>query len=86
MISWMPTAAGLIAAIGVAFLGSGEPVLHLPGVILSCIGTAALGLVAKQFNIHGGTVAAPTPPEVAAKVMGTAIPPCKPYPTEKDHD
>lgn len=68
MINWMPTVAGLLAAIGQGFLVSGEPVLHLPGIVLSVIGIAALGVVSKQFNVHGGTKVQPTPPEVEAKV------------------
>lgn len=70
MVNWMTTLFGLIAAVGAGFLGSNEPSLHMAGLILSIVGTAGLGITAKQFNVHGGTKAQATPPEVEAKVRG----------------
>jgi hypothetical protein len=73
--NWMPTVAGLIAAIGAGLVAANEPSLHLIGVILSVVGTALLGFVAKQYNVHGGTVAQATPPSVQAKsaIEGVAL-------------
>ena len=68
MVNWMPTVAGLLAAIGMGFVASGEQELHLIGVILSVVGTAMLGIVSKQFNVHGGTVAQATPAAIQAKM------------------
>ena len=70
MINWMPTVAGLCAAIGLGLTQSGESSLRIPGIILSVVGTALLGIVAKQYNVHGGTKVQPTPPEIAAIVEG----------------
>lgn len=67
MTNWMPTVAGLIAAIGVGLVATGEERLHLIGVIMSVVGTAALGVVAKQYNVHGGTIPQATPPTVQAE-------------------
>jgi len=81
MISWMPTVAGFLAALGPLLIVV-DPSLKVIGGIIGAIGVALLGVVSKQYNVHGGTVAAPTPPEVQVKVDGNM--PC-PYPTEKDH-
>lgn len=69
MKNWMPTVAGLLAAIGAGLVAVNEPQLRLPGIILNVIGTAMLGIVAKQYNVHGGTVAQATPPAVQAETV-----------------
>ena len=69
MKNWMPTVAGLLAAIGAGLVAVNEPELRLPGIILNVIGTAMLGVVAKQYNVHGGTVAQATPPAVQAEIV-----------------
>lgn len=67
MTNWMPTAAGFLAAFGLLLSQMDNPTVKLVGLILGAAGTAMLGLVAKQFNITGGSVPQASPPGVAIK-------------------
>jgi hypothetical protein len=69
----MPTVAGLLAAIGAGLVAVNEPSLRLPGIILNVLGTAMLGVVAKQYNVHGGTVPQATPLAVQAETLKEGI-------------
>jgi hypothetical protein len=69
MTNWKTTVASIIAAIGVGFTQSSDPTLKAIGTILTCLGTVLFGLVAKDFNVHGGTVAQGTPPLVQAESL-----------------
>lgn len=53
MENWKTTVGGLLLAIGTASLGAPIPEKYrwIPGVV-SAIGGAMLGLVAKDFNTH----------------------------------
>ena len=75
MTNWMPTVAGLLAAIGGILSGNADPTIKTIGMVVAAIGTALLGLVAKQYNVHGGTVAQATPPAVQVQmaVEGAAL-------------
>jgi len=80
MINWMTTVSGLLAAIGAGLIAVNEPSLRLPGIILNVVGTAVLGVVAKQYNVHGGTIPQGTPLKVEKEsmVMGFQIQPGEP--------
>ena len=69
MTNWMPTVAGLLAAIGGALTQMDNPTIKSIGTIMAAVGTILLGLVAKQFNVHGGTVAQATPPAVQEQTL-----------------
>jgi hypothetical protein len=68
MTNWMPTAAAILAAVGLGLSSMDDPTVKLIGQIMSVVGTALLGLVAKQYNVHGGTVAQATPAAVQEKM------------------
>ena len=76
MVNWMPTVAGFLAAFGVMLTQITDPPwVKTVGMILGAAGTALLGLVAKQYNVHGGTVPQATPPSVQeqTKLEGIAL-------------
>jgi hypothetical protein len=64
MTNWMPTVAGFFAALGGLLSAFDDPTVKLIGQIMTAVGVALLGLVAKQYNVHGGTVAQATPAAV----------------------
>lgn len=66
MKNWMTTASGLLAAIGAALAQMDDPTIKAVGAILAAVGTILLGASAKQFNVTGGTILQPTPPDVKA--------------------
>ena len=53
--SWKTTLCGLITALGVGCLQSTDPTLQLIGKILAVLGPILFGVVAKDFDVHGGT-------------------------------
>ena len=69
MTNWMPTVAGLFAALGGLLSSNENPTVKTIGIVMAAIGTALLGLSAKQYNVHGGTVAQATPPVVQAETL-----------------
>ena len=70
MTNWMPTVAGFLAAFGVLLTQITDPPwVKTVGMIMGAAGTALLGLVAKQYNVHGGTKAQATPPAVQEKSL-----------------
>lgn len=74
MTNWMPTVAGFLAAFGVLLTQITDPPwVKTVGMILGAAGTALLGLVAKQYNVHGGTVAQATPPAVQAETVKEGV-------------
>jgi fructose-1-phosphate kinase PfkB-like protein len=66
MINWKTTVSGIVAALGVALTQINDPIIHAIGVILSGVGALLVSLTAKDYNVHGGTVAQATPPAVQA--------------------
>jgi len=67
MVSWMTSVAGILAAVGLGLSQMDNPTIKLIGQIMSVVGTALLGLAAKQFNVTGGSVPQASPPGVANK-------------------
>ncbi len=55
MTNWKTTLFGFLAAAGVGASQSTDPTTHLIGVIMGVLGTALLGLTAKDHNVTGGT-------------------------------
>ena len=68
MTNWMTTAAGFLAALG-PLLVMIDPSLRVAGGIVGAVGLALLGVVSKQYNVHGGTVVQATPSEVQAETL-----------------
>ena len=65
MISWMPTVGGILTGFGLLLSQiPGHPNVSLAGLIIAAAGAAFTGATSKQWNVHGGTVAQATPPEV----------------------
>jgi len=61
----MPTVGGFLAAFGGLLTQIDDPRwIKVLGMVIGAAGMAFLGLSAKQFNVHGGTVAQATPPAV----------------------
>jgi hypothetical protein len=52
--SWMPTLAGLMAAIGLTLSAMEDPLMKMIGTILAAVGSFLTGATAKQFNVTGG--------------------------------
>ena len=70
MTNWMPTVGGFLAAFGGLLTQVDDPHwVKVAGIIIGAAGMAFLGLVAKQFNVHGGTVAQATPPTVQVQTL-----------------
>lgn len=54
--SWLTTLFGAITAAGAGLIQTDDPTLKMIGQLLSVIGPIALGLVAKDSRVTGGTV------------------------------
>ena len=74
MVNWMTTLAGFLAAFGVLLSQITDPPwIKTVGLIAGAAGTALLGLTAKQYNVHGGTVSQATPPIVQEETLEKGI-------------
>jgi hypothetical protein len=72
MTNWMPTLAGFLAALG-PLLVVIDPSLRIVGGVIGAVGVALLGIVSKQYNVHGGTVPQATPPKVQAETLKEGV-------------
>lgn len=53
--SWLTTLFGALTACGAGLVQTDDPILHTIGQVLSVLGPIALGFVAKDHNVTGGT-------------------------------
>jgi hypothetical protein len=67
--SWKTTLAGIVTAIGAGLSQTDDPTLKIIGQILMVLGPIIFGVVAKDSNVHGGTVPQGTPLAVQAEMM-----------------
>lgn len=54
--SWLTTLFGALTAAGAGLLQTDDPIIKTIGQVLSVLGPIALGLVAKDSRVTGGTV------------------------------